>query len=601
MAKCWIRVLFLSVIVHSFSFGQNATDSTFHSIMIDFFQETMETNPDWATSLGVSADMGVKLHNDRLSDVSVKHQDEQRDQQRRLLKSLKTLNLADLSRRNQILAKTVLWDLNHTLESEEFRFHDYIINPMFGDHPFLTNLMTVDHRLETVPDADNYIKRLEDYADRFAQVIRQIKVRQKQKLGPPRFIMDTAVQELTAFIRTRAEDNILVTSFISRLEENDQFHDAEKDRLKRKVINSVEKTVYPAYQKLIREISKVRKKARKEAGVWALPNGDKYYTYCLKNHTTTDLSAEQIHQIGRKEVARIHNHMKILFSSIGIDTTTSYRSMRRAYGQETWNDHRNEFYYPNSPKGRKRAIADYKLQIEDAWKRVPDLFTISTETPVDVQRVPHYLQNTMGAHYRSGSLDGKEGGVFFVNLGRTPFKPSMRTLAVHEAVPGHHFQIAIRQDQFRGVWYRNLFRYTGYIEGWALYAERLAYEQDWFRDTYEKLGYLESELLRAARLVLDTGIHHFRWTRNEAYESMEEMLGWASYRSIDRYSVWPGQACTYKIGELRILELRQQAMDCMGDQFDIREFHRIILQNGSVPFHILEEIVDQYIKQGAQS
>ena len=311
------------------------------------------------------------------------------------------------------------------------------------------------------------------------------------------------------------------------------------------------------------------------------------------------MTPEQVHNLGRQEVKRIKDEIREQFKKLGISGSNRFTDLMAQYVQLTGNRFDRRFFFSLTSDGKKQTLAAYQAIIDTMEKRLPEMFSRIPRASVTVKPVPEYKEEVISSYYRPPKLDGSEGGIFYANLSYQHSRPGMKTLAYHEAIPGHHFQIALEQELPDVRLFKALFSFTGYTEGWALYAEKLAKEYGFYNDTYSLIEYLRSELLRAARLVVDTGIHSMNWTRDRAYRYMLNNVGWSSYKQIDRYIVWPGQACAYKIGELKILELRERAKTALGDKFDIKKFHSVVLKHGSVPLDILEQLVDEYIESSA--
>jgi len=317
----------------------------------------------------------------------------------------------------------------------------------------------------------------------------------------------------------------------------------------------------------------------------------------LKGQTTTDMTPDEIHVLGLQEVAKIHAHMREVLAREGLDDPDKgIFELLQVVSQD------GRFYYPNTEEGRTQCIADFESILERSRRELGHLFGLKPQTSVAVYRIPAHEENgAAGAYYARPSFDGARGGQFRVNLRDMAEMPtySMETLAIHEGEPGHHFQIAIQTEADIPI-LRKLGSYVAHAEGWALYAEKLAYEHGFYSSSFAQLGHLLDELLRAVRLVIDTGIHHKRWTREYAIDYMQEVTGFhrnSVITEVERYFVLPGQACGYKIGQLKLLELRKRAQDALGDQFDIRAFHDLILRTASVPLMVLEDVVNRYIKE----
>jgi uncharacterized protein (DUF885 family) len=357
------------------------------------------------------------------------------------------------------------------------------------------------------------------------------------------------------------------------------------------------RAVYPAYQSLKNWLTELLKISSTNNGVWALPDGDEYYAYMLHRRTTTNLLANEIYQLGLQEVERIHKEIKkILIEEIGMDVERPIGTLMQEIAQDP------QFYYANTDEGRAACLADFKFILERSRRELAHLFDLKPHAEVAILQVPAYEEEgSSGAYYIAPSIDGSRTGTFFANLRdmREIPKYQMETLAIHEAEPGHHFQFALQYQMDIPI-LRKLGHYTAYCEGWALYVEKLAYEHGFYSSPFARLGHFQDELLRAVRLVVDTGIHHKRWSREEAIQYMQEMTGYHQNTvttEVERYFALPGQACAYKIGQLKIFSLRQQAQEALGARFDIREFHNAVLQLGSVPLIVLEEAIGSYINR----
>ncbi|MCP4155772.1 MAG: DUF885 domain-containing protein, partial [bacterium] len=403
------------------------------------------------------------------------------------------------------------------------------------------------------------------------------------------------VDSLKRFIAAQPRENSLYTTFEFRLKKTLPQDSKKRDQLLSKTESLLKESIYPAYQTFINKLVQLKEKTVNDAGLWRLPDGDAYYAYCLRRHTTTELTPEEVHRLGLNEVNRIQKELLKSFKKLGIEARTFQSGLRQYF--DTYLRGNQKFSYPRTEAGRLQALKDYQEIIEKVKPKLSRYFSRMPKVGVTVKRVPAFRQRSMGSHYVRAKLDGSAGGFFYTNLVYPPRKPGMETLTFHEAIPGHHFQYAIQQESGEVPVFRSLVTFTGYIEGWALYAEKLAYEGNFFTDIYSSNGCLRSELLRAVRLVVDTGIHYKRWTRQQAFDYMKKNLGWGSYGEINRYCLWPGQACSYKIGEITILMLRKKAKKILGNRFDIKKFHDVVLNNGGIPLPLLEKQVQKYILQ----
>jgi uncharacterized protein (DUF885 family) len=386
----------------------------------------------------------------------------------------------------------------------------------------------------------------------------------------------------------------LVLSFFEKTKETRDLSVAERERLLAELKHTVSGTVYPAWDRMIAATEHERDHARDTDGVWALPDGDAYYAWCLRHHTTTDLPPDSVHTLGLDEMARIQPLMRSLLARAGITEPDFARAMHALRDQP-------RFRYAAGDSSRARILADYQAILDDAGRRCEALFDVRPRAHLEVRRMLSFRESgAAGAYYDGGSIGGKRPGVFYANL-RDPHetsRPDMRTLAYHEGIPGHHFQVSVAQELTGVPFFRRVIPFTAYVEGWALYAEHLALEQGFHPTVADSLGALQAELFRATRLVVDTGIHRKHWTRQRAIDFMVANTGMDStaVRSeVERYVVWPGQACAYKVGELEIVALREHARAELGARFDLKEFHDVVLTSGALPLTLLERVVDDWI------
>jgi uncharacterized protein (DUF885 family) len=374
--------------------------------------------------------------------------------------------------------------------------------------------------------------------------------------------------------------------------------EAKKEKLLSDLSVAIRDNVKPAFKAVLNFMESNYENANTHHGVWSLPDGENYYAARLRSYTTTDYTAEEIHQIGLSEVARIGQRMKEIFLELGYKVDKPVGAMMNDLNENP------EFLYADTPNRKEIVIADYNRMVKEAEEEVGPYFNKVPASPVEVRAVPEYSEKTAaGGYYQSPSLDGSRPGVFYANLYDIKQTPTfgMRTLTFHEAVPGHHFQIALNLENSDLSLYRRFgYRTSAFTEGWALYSEQLAVEIGMTKNLYDELGVLQSEMFRANRLVVDTGMHHKRWTREEGMTYMKETTGMSDTEvrvEIERYIVWPGQATSYKMGMLKILELRKRAQEAMGDNFDLKDFHSIVLDQGIVPLFVLEGLIDNWIAE----
>ncbi len=495
-------ILLLWYIINLFWFKPRNINAFYERYFIKFAL----SNPELLSQLGFLEQFGLQFHNAKLADESDEHEHKLYRQARRALKILRSYS-RDRQNPSQLLSTDIMtWYIENAIAEEEFMHHDYPLNQLFGIQSELPAFMASIHRLETVRDARNYIKRLNAFERKFSQILDGLRTREEKGITPPTFVVDRVVEEMTAFIACPPRENLLFTNFQERLASITMTDDLRKN-LFVKVEITIKDVVYPAYQSLIDYYTSLKPKTTTVDGCWKLPDGDRYYTYQLRSNTTTSLDAEEVHAIGLSEVARILRSMITILESQGYKIVNAADQML-AFAKDP------RFLYPNTDEGREQALKDYQRIIDHIDQNLGSLFDVRPAVGVKVERIPEFREKTSaGAYYMIPSMDGKRPGIFYANLRDMNEVPKfgMETLAYHEAIPGHHFQMSLAQE-LKGVpTFRRFVPFTAYIEGWALYAERLAWENGFLSDPFSELGYLQSELFRAVRLVVDTGIHHKRW------------------------------------------------------------------------------------------
>ncbi len=564
----------------------------------DFFDKlflsTVSHDPQMLSYLGLLETIGIHEHNAQLNDLSPETFLQVLEEKKENLYCLNNYLVENLTDDQKISHKVFSWMLHHAVAGKDYAFHPYFIHQLDGILVDVNALFTQFHKIENHQDVQNYILRLQKIPLHFKQAIDLLELQKEKGIQLPQFTVEKVISIIRKSTPELVEENIFYKNLAQQIA---KINVPNQDTLLEQAKRVIEQEVYPAYRLLQNYFMSLLNAAQTSCGVWTLPCGDEYYSYMLQRHTTTNLTADEIHALGLQEVAKIHNEMRqILIAENCYDHTKSIGLLVQELAQDP------RFYYPNTDEGRAECLAHYQTILERSRKELGHLFNIKPQAGVQIQRVPaHEEDGAPAAYYCGPSADRSRPGTFFANLrdmNEIP-KYGMETLTIHEAEPGHHFQIALQYEQAIPM-LRKLSSYTAYIEGWALYTEKLAYEQGFYSSSFDKLGHLQDELLRAVRLVVDTGIHHQRWTREQAIDYMEEITGYAHntiVTEVERYFVLPGQACAYKIGQLKILELRKRAQEKLGQKFDIRDFHDVILKVAAVPLIILEEIVDQYIKE----
>ncbi len=557
------------------------------------FVEFMLEEPELVSSIGVPILSGI--YNDELGDISLEKQLEQQKDLEKNLTTLKSYKKDKQSEQQLLSTKILEWFLGDMVNSNPFYLHNYPVNQSSGMQSGMLSFMESSHNINSEKEAIAYIKRLEAFKTKFDQLLEGLKAREELNIIPPKFVIEKVVTEMTNYVNSPMEENILYESFNSKINKLDDLED--KETLLENVKTAINTSVFPAYQSLIDYFTELEAKATNEDGVWKFPDGDEYYAYQVRSHTTLNITPEEVHNIGINEVARIQKEMKMVLYNLGYTDTTENISF---YMNELSNN--PEFIYEDSDEGREQCLSDYNKMIDEINLKIDDYFNVKPKAELEIKRVPLFNEATSpGGYYSMAPMDGSRPGTFYVNLHdiKGSLKYAMATLAFHEGVPGHHFQISVASELTGVPTFRKLVPFTAYAEGWAMYSEQLAYEMGYYTDKpYANLGRLQSELFRAVRLVVDSGIHYKRWTREEAIEYMSTNTGMIESEvisEIERYIVTPGQACAYKIGMIKVLQLREHAMTELKDKFDIKEFHDVILKNGAVPLDILEELVNDYI------
>ncbi len=533
------------------------------------------------------------FYSDKLDDRSLAFQEKQIRTLRSELDLLRTYDRASI--RDTLSYDILSWLMEDMNEANRFRFHGYPLNQMAGAQSSLPTFMLTTHRIVRAKDARNYLSRLEQFDRYYTQLLEDLRVREEKGITPPRFVVQRVLAEMREFIAPPVTDHVLYTHFQSRLDSLSDLKPQQREELLARAETVIRESVYPAYERLIGYAEELEPRTTTDDGAWKLPDGEAFYAYQLRQSTTTDLSADDVHQLGLEEVARIEAEMRVILTAEGYSPGVDIGAALDALYRE------ERFQWPDDEAGRAGILEEYQRIIDEINAGLEPLFSLRPEIGVRVERIPPFKEATSPlAYYNPPALDGSRPGIFYTNLHdvKAHARPRMRTLAYHEAVPGHHFQLAIAQGLTGVPFFRKVVPFTAYGEGWALYAEQVAAESGFQDDPYDRLGYLSAQMMRAVRLVVDTGIHSKRWTREEAISYMHSRTGMTEQEvtaEIERYIVWPGQATAYMVGRVKILELRERAMEGLGDRFDLRAFHDVLLRNGSVPLGILERIVDQWI------
>ena len=571
-----------------------ATEST---RLAEFFQQSFDddvaNSPVWQSYLGIKDDY------DKWDDMSDAAAQAEIDNITLRIAQAKQFDISQLNAQEQLSLEIYQQDIQRQLANDAFRHHTYIMHQFRAAHTFVPSFLINIHRISDVSDADAYIQRLHGVDSMFDQVIDQLRIREKLGVYPPKWAYDQMIQAShnvisgTPFTES-ATDSTIYADFVQKITALG-LSNAEQAGYMSKLNTALTQSVQPAYEKLIAELIKQRLLSPEGDGVWRLPEGDKWYQNRLEWFTTTTLNAEEVHQIGIENVERIHNAMRGIMQQVNFTgTLPEFFEFMRTDPQ---------FYYPDSDQGREDYMADAKAYIDTMEAKIPEYFGLTPEARMVVKRVEAFREKSAGkAFYQSPAIDGSRPGIYYANLYDMSAMPTyqMEALAYHEGIPGHHMQRAITQE-LKGIPdFQKYASFTAYTEGWGLYTEELGKDMGFYQDPYSDFGRLAMELWRACRLVVDTGLHAKRWSREEAIEYLVDNTPNARYdavKAIERYIAMPGQATAYMIGKLKIMDLRDKSRTALGDKFDIRGFHDEVLKDGPVPLSLLENKIDAWIAQ----
>ncbi|HEY1148469.1 MAG TPA: DUF885 domain-containing protein [Pseudoduganella sp.] len=546
--------------------------------------EKMRNNPQQATQKQYFSGSEQDQLDRKLTDNSRAFRAREVASATKALADLARIDQRSLTPQQRASAATIAWSMNGTIDSDAYADYDFVFNQFNGLHVQLVNFLTQTHPIRNGRDAENYLVRLGAVAGKIDTGISLSREAAAKGILMPDFLTQAAIGQLDRFLAAKPEENVFVVTLAQRLDALKDVPQADKANLVKAATIVVTRSVIPAYQRVRALLQEQLPRTTSDAGLWRLPNGDKAYAVLLRQMTSTNYTPEQIHNIGLQEVARIEKQMDGMLNALG-------------YTQGSIKDRFARLEADSQPKEadpRAALLARYDAVLRDAEERAKALFDIRPKAPVIVQREPLFTEKTAAAHYTPPAADGTRPGIFWAPLPGPQFRiNTMRTLVYHEGVPGHHFQLALQQENATLPRYRRERVFSAgsaYSEGWALYAEQLAAENGWYEgDVKGHLGQLDQELFRARRLVADTGLHAMKWTRQQAIDYGVPPA------EADRYVAMPGQACAYKIGMMRILELRAKAQRALGDRFNIKEFHNTVLSTGSVPLPVLEQVVDEWI------
>ncbi|TBW28559.1 DUF885 family protein [Gramella sp. KN1008] len=556
------------------------------------FHKEIEESPMTQTRRGMKTDYG------KWDDFSSLKYTEDLEQAKKRMEYLEKVDTSALNEETRLSYQLYHQQVQNEIDDYKYRFYNYPINQMHGYHTELPAFLINMHRIDSIPDAEAYISRLVGIEKAMNDIIEQLKLREQNGIVPPKFVFDRSLDASRNIIKGKPfmkseNPSTLLEDFKSKIEKLGISQEEER-RLIAEAENALVDHVQPAYESLIAFLENQQQRATEEAGVWKLPKGGEFYNNALTRMTTTGLTADEIHDIGLSEVARIHAEMEEIMAEVGFEGSLQdfFEFMKTD----------EQFYYENSEQGKTAYLNKAKDIINKMKTELPKLFNTMPEAEVVVKAVEPFREKSAGkAFYQEPALDGSRPGTYYANLFDMEAMPKyeMEALAYHEGIPGHHMQIAIAQEVDSIPEFRKFSFYPAYVEGWGLYSEFVPKEIGYYKDPYSDFGRLAMELWRSCRLVVDTGIHAKKWTRQEGIDYYKENTPAAEsacVKMVERHIVMPGQATAYKIGMNKILELRENATERLGHDFDIKEFHDVVLTNGAMPLNILESQVEAWIK-----
>ena len=556
------------------------------------FQDSVLDSPEFQASLG------YKSNYDKWDDITWQASRQRAYRAKDDLDYLeKNIDFDKLDENTKISYRLMVKRLQRTIDNDNFIFHNYLITHRGGKHSRIPSFLINYHRIDEEQDVKDYISRLRNVEPLMDDLILQLKLRQDVKKIAPAFVFPQAIKTSENIIsgypfEETEKQNVIYEDFMKKLNAL-EMSDALKLRYQSEMEAVLVTIVNYSYRKLITFLEEQQKLADNNHGVWKFEDGAEYYQHTLDGYTTLGLTAEEIHEIGLSEVERIHGEIYEIMEKVNFDGTLKefFDFMRED----------DQFYYPEGPKGRQMYLDQVQVVVDTLSNRIEELFYGLPSIPLQVKAVEAYREASAGiAFYQRGQADGSRPGTYYANLYRMKDMPiyKLENLAYHEAIPGHHMQISIQLEVEDMPSFRKYGGYSVFAEGWALYSETLPKEIGLYKDPYSDFGRLSGELWRACRLVVDTGVHHYKWTREEGidyYMNNTANPEGDCIGMVERHIVWPGQAVSYKIGMIKVQELRAFAEQELGDKFSIQEFHDVVLRNGSVTMDILEDIVFSWV------
>lgn len=561
------------------------------------FDAAVARDPEWQSRLGIRTNYG------RWSDISDAAKEAEIDMRSKEVAAMKArFTYEKLPPEAQLSYRLFEEKVRYMVEGKPFLQYDYPVNQMHGVHAETISFLINIHRIDSLPDAQAYIARLRGLEERMGALTDKLRTRAELGIIPPRFVFAHVISDCKNILKGQPFDDseaesTLLNDFKQKLDKVEGIGERQKADLVQEATDALKTAVEPGYMHLINYLKELEAQADDRDGAWKFPDGGAFYNFALQRTTTTSKTAEEIHATGLAEVERIHGEMRAIMQKVtyGGELKDFFEFMRTD----------PQFYYPNTEEGKQQYLDQAVAIIDTMRTRLDQLFITQPKADLIVKPVEAYREKSAGkAFYNQPAPDGSRPGTYYANLYNMADMPKyqMEALAYHEAIPGHHMQLSIAMELDGVPKFRKYDTYTAYVEGWALYTEWIPREMGFYADPYSDFGRLAMELWRACRLVVDTGIHFKKWTREEAIDYLKKNTPNPEgdiVKAIERYIVMPSQATAYKIGMLKIQELRQKAKDKLGDRFDVRDFHEVVLTNGAVPLNILEELVDAWIAKKA--
>ncbi len=554
------------------------------------FMEGVNRNPVMQTYLGIKTDY------DKWQDLSEENSTKELTFAKEALQRIKVIDVNKVDKQTKLSYKLLSQKLEQQIDDYQWRHHNYPVNQMFGVHSRIPALLINQHSITDVKQAHDYIARVKNSEVLLEQLIEQLSIRAEKGIIAPKFVFGHVIRDSKNLIVGApfddGADSTLYADFNKKIATL-EISDAEKQALTAELTSALTTEFKAGYQALVSYLTQLEKKADNTDGAWKFPQGNKFYNNALSRTTTTDLTADEIHQIGLDEVKRIHDEMRVIMNKVGFKGNLNefFEFMR----------HDPQFYYAGDDAGRQRYLTEATDLINTMKGELDQLFITKPKADLKVKQVEAFREKSAGkAFYQQPAPDGSRPGIYYANLYDMAAMPTyqMEALAYHEGIPGHHMQIALKQELEGIPKFRKFGGYTAYSEGWGLYSEMIPKEIGFYQDPYSDFGRLAMELWRACRLVVDTGIHNKKWDLAqgiEYYVSNTPNAESDAVKMVERHVVMPSQATAYKIGMLKIVQLRAKAKQQLGDKFDIRQFHDVVLTNGAVPLNVLEDMVNDYI------